>query len=78
MGLFTLLFFMWAYVWGQPYRNAFPNTLQTYIQLTLFITLYCEFITLNPKRPQQPVGYDLLTSRDANTWLCCSRWVDGG
>lgn len=42
VGLFALLFFFSAFIWGQPYRSSFPNTFQAYIQLTLFITLYCK------------------------------------
>eukprot|EP00961_Rhodomonas_salina_P279924 3781521-Rhodomonas_salina.3 len=42
LGLFALLFFFSAFIWGQPNRSAFPNTLQAYIQLTLCITLYCQ------------------------------------
>lgn len=43
VALFTLLFFLSAFLWGSPYRSSVPNYLQAYIQLTLFCTLYCEF-----------------------------------
>jgi len=40
VALFTLLFFLSAFLWGSPYRSSVPNYLQAYIQLTLFCTLY--------------------------------------
>jgi len=40
VAMFTSLLAFSACIWGFPYRSSYPNLLQSYVQFTLFCTLY--------------------------------------